>query len=658
MKVGRTIAWLGLGSCFLLSACGSEAGKRGAGFAKGDATRIVHVAPGGVQLGWGWNSVSDDPVPNLCIEFTENGYSAQERSVTVSEVTDQSDLMRHLDMSASMSVSAIGAEVSGKASFSKDVKVNSFQSTFVLDGRVENGVRFVAPKPNSFFGLRQARKDDERGLYRPLTPSGSVRLTKKARKLAKRNLPEFRRICGDSYVASVFSGARLYAVITYETRKTSERKQISAQMKASGWGASIDVSGKQVDQNETGSSSQSIKVFQSGGRGGVLEIDKKGVVQMLRLLPDSAAEAAKISRLAVTPYEQLPSWPVSELNLDQRNQQKIVDYWGAYKTLYHDIQLVLDEPAEFHMVPSTSYAQMEILQDSVLSIIENLEARAQVCAEDGDCALDESRFPNPYYYAIRLPLPQKVHENNIPDVDKALIFQLKKHGYTASDATLLARILDRENMSAGYSDARPGNFDRLAKQVADKALTTNDFEQVYRILVANTYVRNKASEKCLIGVDTFGCLSNQEISYYESLVEPSLAASTVFENKKITHWDYCLVRGTDNKIFAKICNQELEEVESNTFSLTNTHQLRSGDGCVTANGSEVLTVETCRATEDQVWMAVPAEKIQDNPAEQLSFQVGRERHCLVFWEPKSEVRTDEERTSRCAEIFNTKWAIE
>src|SRR5690606_37283810 len=122
------------------SGAGDGTKPRAAAFAMGDATRIVEAGSAGVQLGWGWNSLTDTPVPNLCIEFSENSHLAQERSVTIREVTDQSDLMQELDMTASMSVNAIGASVSGKASFAKNIKVNSFQSTYVLDGRVDNGI--------------------------------------------------------------------------------------------------------------------------------------------------------------------------------------------------------------------------------------------------------------------------------------------------------------------------------------------------------------------------------------------------------------------------------------------------------------------------------------------------------------------------------------
>ena len=64
------------GACLLLAACAdpvapSDSGAgdgtkpRAAAFAMGDATRIVEAGSAGVQLGWGWNSLTDTPVPNL-----------------------------------------------------------------------------------------------------------------------------------------------------------------------------------------------------------------------------------------------------------------------------------------------------------------------------------------------------------------------------------------------------------------------------------------------------------------------------------------------------------------------------------------------------------------------------------------------------------------
>ena len=636
------------GACLLLAACAdpvapSDSGAgdgtkpRAAAFAMGDATRIVEAGSAGVQLGWGWNSLTDTPVPNLCIEFSENSHLAQERSVTIREVTDQSDLMQELDMTASMSVNAIGASVSGKASFAKNIKVNSFQSTYVLDGRVDNGIVFVGPKPSLPDEIARAEAAVPENANRPSWPSGSVRLTEAARALAKNNPATFRRQCGDSYVASIFSGARLYAVITYATRSQSERRKISAEISASGWGASADASANSASSKASVSSDQSIRVFQSGGRGGVIEVDKAGIAKMLQQLPESAASAGKITRLSVIPYQQLPDWPGGEMAPSAAELEQVVDLWGAYRTLYNDIQVALDEPGLFELTASTSYPKLEELQDAVLQIVRDLEAVAAACAADeASCVIDENAVPDPYYYAIRLPLSTDHHKAAAEAFQAKFARQLERRTGNYLDGSKIRAEYDRfltefKRRAPNYTlkQFESAIYEQFAKhQEADLALAwsrTRATEDFHKILAADVYVRSRAAQKCLVAANEFGCLENEEVNRFEDLIERDLNLAIQFPPRQLAANGQCLTVSPDASVALAPC---ADGAASQGFALTVSRRLVQDGRCL-ALGDGGLRLDPCDDGEAEVWAVVE----DDDEPNRVQLRNGiRRAQCLMLRE--------------------------
>lgn len=62
--------------------------------------RPAPVPASGVGLGWGWNSENERAIPSIRVEFDEGEDLAQTARLTIDEVSDRSELMDRLNVSA------------------------------------------------------------------------------------------------------------------------------------------------------------------------------------------------------------------------------------------------------------------------------------------------------------------------------------------------------------------------------------------------------------------------------------------------------------------------------------------------------------------------------------------------------------------------------
>jgi hypothetical protein len=151
--------------------------------------------------------------------------------MTMREITDSSELMSSMNISAAASVKTVAYKASGSAKFAKNSKINSFNSNFVLNVSVDNGVRYATPLLS---GSRGKIIDPE--TKKQLPDAGAIRLTPEALRLAKqRDLTKFLNHCGDAYVAALYGGARLTALITVTNSSKEEKKTASTSFSGSGW---------------------------------------------------------------------------------------------------------------------------------------------------------------------------------------------------------------------------------------------------------------------------------------------------------------------------------------------------------------------------------------------------------------------------------------
>ncbi|MEZ5541401.1 MAG: hypothetical protein R3F42_05095 [Pseudomonadota bacterium] len=467
-------------------------------------TEIIDVPETGINLGWGYNLYDSTPLPNKCIEFTPAEEPAQTRTMSMREVNDTYEVMRSMGMTAEASVSVMGYEGSGKASFAKSLNLSGTSTSFVLDASVDNGVRYAGP----YDPPEEAKNARNR-------PQPAIRLTAAAERLAARP-EEFLRECGNGFVSAIYSGARLTAVITIHTRNQSEKQDVRAEVSAKGFGATVSGSMHEGTSTTASSADKSMSVFLVGGRGDAIPKDQAQLEARLETLSYAAYEAPKDFRMAVTPYEILPNWPqTQQLRGEVTEFEQLAGLWGDYNTVYDEIEYILDNPALYAAVtlqadggyalellrPNTDAGKdrieyLERLQDYVHQSLRELEDVARVCVsteetqidEGGDCSFDETRYLSSYAFWSQLPVDAR--DTTLKTPEKC------PDALTSEPA--------RSDCLKAYAEAVTKRLSTLPRPL-DR-------------LAAEQWIIPKSQGRCRFDLLDLGCLTNAEVRHWQSQV--------------------------------------------------------------------------------------------------------------------------------------------
>ncbi|MCU7872161.1 MAG: hypothetical protein KZQ91_05395 [Candidatus Thiodiazotropha sp. (ex Lucinoma borealis)] len=378
----------------------------------------VNYPETGVDVGWGWDSEEGIPQPNVCIEYSIEEDMGQTKYMTMTEVSDSRELMQSMNISAAASIKTIAYSASGSAKFAKNTKINSFSSNFVLNVSVDNGVRYATPL---LPGSRGDIKDPE--TRKTLPDAGSIRLTSDALRLAKqRDLTDFLNLCGDSFVAALYGGARLTSVITVTSSSRKEKEQASAEFSGSGWGVNVKASASGSSEANIASNRVNMRFFQTGGRKDKIPASKGDLIEKLDSLTTEASDYPAYYRVTLMPYTVLSNWPEKSIQLDLSEQDQLADLWSRYAGLYEDIEYIFKHRQEFQILNSEMkfiplqdehIDSLEKLQDQVQAGLSRLQDEALRCSVPEElCEFDENLYLSPFAYFIQLPLPIDMTEKN------------------------------------------------------------------------------------------------------------------------------------------------------------------------------------------------------------------------------------------------------
>ncbi|MEL0584832.1 MAG: hypothetical protein AAES65_08150 [Candidatus Thiodiazotropha sp. (ex. Lucinoma kazani)] len=378
----------------------------------------VNYPETGVDVGWGWDSEEGIPQPNICIEYSIEEDMGQTKYMTMTEVSDSRELMQSMNISAAASIKTIAYSASGSAKFAKNTKINSFSSNFVLVVSVDNGVRYATP---SLPGSRGDIKDPE--TRKTLPDAGSIRLTSDALRLAKqRDLTGFLNLCGDSFVAALYGGARLTSVITVTSSSREEKEQASAEFSGSGWGVNVKASASGSSEANISSNRVNMRFFQTGGRKDKIPASKGDLIEKLDSLTTEASDYPAYYRVTLMPYTVLSNWPEKSIQLDLSEQDQLADLWSRYAGLYEDIEYIFKHRQEFQILNSKMkfiplqdehIDSLEKIQDQVQAGLSRLQDEALRCSVPEElCEFDENLYLSPFAYLIQLPLPIDMTEKN------------------------------------------------------------------------------------------------------------------------------------------------------------------------------------------------------------------------------------------------------
>ena len=465
----------------------------------------------GAQLGWGWDSTLEEAKPNICIEFEPATEGAQTVNMSINEVSSQSELLEKMDLTVTASVKAM-VSVEGKASFAKEVSVNSSSSSFLVKASIDNGYEYTAPAPlktepvtqdqslwSRFFSNSPQGNKEEQGRKLRLTP-WAVDLAKKTD-----NLESFRHQCGDSFVQAIYGGAELYGLVTIESSVKGSNQKFSEEVTGSysfvQAGEAFESSIKEIDEN----AKITVTFFQVGGSGGVIASDRNGFIEKLKSITRETAENPKHTRIAVLPYSELANWPSSQDTDPEEHElnEMLAEYWN-FTSLYKDVQRVLAHPDKFLLGKGINEDGLRQLEDELNVIRARLERMAR----------DNSSLPKPLTLTF---IPKEQMERAQKIISEANDRKTVRPSTALRTSETLLRLNDDLTTLDSW---KPNiNWFKVKMPLPLNAIKTDDYEDPdLRRWIVDWYIGRLAKRQCDASPSARGCLSNAELAQWEDRV--------------------------------------------------------------------------------------------------------------------------------------------
>ena len=462
--------------------------------------RDVDYPDEGVPLGNGWDSRRSEKTSSSCIEFTDTTDTASSKTLDLREITDKSSLMKTLDVSAEVQVKAIGGGGgSAKTKFATSSNVNVEQSNFTVHAVVANGAHYASPG-----------KD---------TP---VQLKDNYRRLAKDNLREFLRQCGDSFVSARHGGAELSGLITFLVYSKEDKTSVSASMTTSGWGVlESNVAVNQTMTRYTASQELQMSYFEAGGSGDPIPTNQAELIKKISDLPGLAKSDPKFFTITIRRYEDLPNWPGATRGWAFAGYPAIADQEGKLMSLWQSVTAMQAHPDKYILGGGVGIEDLGKIEGSLNASIKRLDADAKRCFDSSgaDCVIDPQDQTSDYEYRIRLPVRKASFAADVELTNTQNILEQKRQLLAAAVANA-TRLMNSPLAMGGPPPADPDAFLRQAtgndRNAFDQATAVvSDLESRYpealREAILNQWIITPRNARCLEDFTSRYCIDSTAI---------------------------------------------------------------------------------------------------------------------------------------------------
>jgi hypothetical protein len=470
-----------------------------------NSEHLVDYPKIGVDIGNGWNSLTDKKSSAVCVRFEQKTDNGQDTREDLTSITDQYSLMNEMHVSAEAEIKALGATASTKVEFATKTKINNEYSNFVVRAVVENGAHFIIPEKDT----------------------GIIGLTPMALKLAQTDPIRFQQVCGDTFVSSLHGGAELDAVITFTTRSQEDHESLETSFSGSGWGVEAKAAVGSTVETLRKNGQMKIAYMQSGGAGDPIPTDQDKLNDLISNLPKSAANNPKYFQFGLTRYDSLPDWPGNSSGWNETAYQDIGSQYFKLNTLYIQSALILanqnnyifgDKPVANGAI---TVAQFKKVSDQLLGLTKDIKERAQKCfASNGkDCNLPPNDRISDYTFRARMPV---AHGSQIE-------LDLKKAQADIDAATAVVNSVEAEINAVPYCAASidfplppcPALKLKFVVAVNSKILATAKLTQLQttyparlKAAIARTWLESVNASRCIRDVLDSGCISNAQLDIY------------------------------------------------------------------------------------------------------------------------------------------------
>lgn len=292
----------------------------------------------GVEVGQGWDSVLGRKTQSHCVLGQVNEIKNDSTSINFQLLMDKEQLYRALSVAASASYNGGAVKGSASSSFVENSRIENSRTYILGTVIAEKGGVTIVPA-GTWSSLAQPKPQNAQAV--------SVKLAAGPAKALKRSMAEFRSICGDAFVISIRTGARL-DVLFENINRTSEFNQafgFTASVKSATASAKVSMNKSKMEQ--LANSSQSVRTIQIGGDQ-TSDFLNEDPAKAAPAIIGKIAQFAKFERdraipyqAIVMPYRYLPGWPQDRLFEGTSSQEILITKglhlrYAALAELYTD----------------------------------------------------------------------------------------------------------------------------------------------------------------------------------------------------------------------------------------------------------------------------------------------------------------------------------
>lgn len=384
----------------------------------------------GVLVGQGWDTFNATGTAGSCVAVEAVKLERSTYAMDVKEIQSSYSLLRTVE--SSVSASYKGAGVGGSASMSKSNsrQINSDAQNILFNFESQDGSTFavaegtvhnpVLTEPLMKAAVENPAVNDRiirLLLDQPTQYTGkTIQLTDYAKKLLNGNPEEFRRVCGQGFVAAIHRGVRVQLLMTQVLATSAEKKALLLSLSASGYGASGSASLKQASTETTLSNQVQYRTFQEGGVPMPPKVaGPNSLLEAKDLMPTTNQLLSNPTafRVVVIPYANIEATAHEAFN-SPLNMMSVGDYYVALNDVYFLVRQMIDAGKADGKTGVVSWPDpkndanrtasltqtiavyggikhLESLEAAILGDLTRLEAIMQVCYEKrSDCSAEGS----------------------------------------------------------------------------------------------------------------------------------------------------------------------------------------------------------------------------------------------------------------------------
>lgn len=278
------------------------------------------------DIGTGWNWARGSAILGTCLKvprLAENIGVVERLNFT--RVTDETSILRALSVNASAKVMYAAGRAKGSVNFARQVKKTGYHETIVATATVSSKRRYLSASGASPNG-QAAPIDLGDTVFLPLKiEPASASLTDKWADLKAAQIPSFRQDCGDGFVSAITLGGNISILYDFTVKTESDRTEISANVSGSYANFSGNASLNRTLDKFSRNGQLKISYSKSGGGGRPIPITLAALRGELSNFSRSVGRAPIAMSLTITPYEQIPGWPMQINSSRQETVDKIIE---------------------------------------------------------------------------------------------------------------------------------------------------------------------------------------------------------------------------------------------------------------------------------------------------------------------------------------------